>query len=68
MGAERVNDRTIKDHCVANVRLLIKSMNRLRDASEFRAGRSEVADIYPAFWIGSRAVALMGIRTRRWSH
>jgi hypothetical protein len=47
---------------------LIKSMDRLRDASEFRAGRSEVANIYPAFWIGSRAVALMGIRTRHWSH
>jgi len=35
-----------------DVRLLIKSMDRLRDASEFRAGRSEVADIYPACLIG----------------
>ena len=38
-------------------------MDRLRDASEFRAWRSEVADLYPACLIGSRAVALMGIRT-----
>jgi len=29
---------------------------------------SEVADMYPAFLIGSRAVAMMGIRTRHWSH
>ena len=28
----------------------------------------EVADMYPACLIGSRAVALMGIRTHRWSH
>ena len=29
---------------------------------------SEVADMYPACLIGSRAVAVMGIRTRHWSH
>jgi Protein of unknown function (DUF3147) len=29
---------------------------------------AEVADMYPACLIGSRAVALMGIRTHRWSH
>jgi hypothetical protein len=29
---------------------------------------SEVADMYPACLIGSRAVAMMGIRTRRCSH
>ena len=29
---------------------------------------SEVADMYPACLIGTRAVALMGIRTRHWSH
>jgi hypothetical protein len=29
---------------------------------------AEVADMYPACLIGSRAVALMGIRTHLWSH
>jgi len=29
---------------------------------------AEVADIYPACLIGSWAVALLGIRTRHWSH
>jgi len=29
---------------------------------------AEVADIYPACLIGSRAVTLMGMRTHRWSH
>ena len=29
---------------------------------------AEVADMYPACLIGSGAVALMGIRTHRWSH
>jgi hypothetical protein len=29
---------------------------------------SEVADMYPACLIGTRAVAMMGIRTRHWSH
>ncbi len=43
---------------------LIKSMDRLQDASEISARRSEVADIYPACMIGSRALALVGIRTR----
>ena len=33
-----------------------------------RAWVSEVADMYPACLIGSRAVALMGIRTHRWSY
>ena len=27
-----------------------------------------VADMYPACLIGSRAVALMGVRTHLWSH
>ena len=48
--------------------VLARSMDRLRDASEFCVWRSEVADTYPACLIGSRAVALMGIRTRQWSH
>ncbi len=29
---------------------------------------SEVADMYPAYLIGTWAVAMMGIRTRHWSH
>jgi hypothetical protein len=29
---------------------------------------SEVADMYPACLVSTRAVALMGIRTRHWSH
>src|ERR1700758_4642065 len=33
-----------------------------------RAWVAEVADMYPACLIGSRAVALMGIRTHRWSY
>jgi hypothetical protein len=33
-----------------------------------RAWVTEVADMYPACLIGSRAVALMGIRTHLWSH
>jgi hypothetical protein len=28
----------------------------------------EVADMYPACLIGTRAVALMGVRTHAWSH
>jgi hypothetical protein len=32
------------------------------------AWKAEVADMYPACLIGSRAVALMGIRTHLWSH
>ena len=43
---------------------MIKSVDLLRDASEYRAGRSEVANIYPAFLIGSRAVVLMGSADR----
>mgnify|MGYP001817960698 FL=1 len=41
---------------------LIKSLDRLQDAGEISARRSEVADIYPSCLIGSRA--LVGIRTR----
>jgi len=29
---------------------------------------SEVADMDPAYLIGARAVALMGVRTHLWSH
>jgi hypothetical protein len=36
---------------------------RKRDCAWF----AEVADMYPARLIGSRAVALMGIRTHLWS-
>ena len=43
-------------------------MDRLRNASENLCKDLEVANLYPACWIGSRAVALMGIRTRHWSH
>jgi hypothetical protein len=32
------------------------------------AWKAEVADMYPACLIGSRAVASMGIRTHLWSH
>jgi hypothetical protein len=38
-------------------------MDRLRFANEM-CRISEVADMYPAYLIGSRAVAMMGIRTR----
>jgi hypothetical protein len=43
-------------------------MDRLRFAIEIVRGFAEVADMYSACLIGSRAVAFMGIRTHRWSH
>jgi hypothetical protein len=43
-------------------------MDRLLIASELVRWIAEVADMYPACVIGSRAVALMGIRTRFWPH
>jgi hypothetical protein len=36
-------------------------MDRLLFASQ--GVLTKVADMYPTFWIGSRAVALMGVRT-----
>jgi hypothetical protein len=47
---------------------LTQCMDRLRFAREIVRRKLEVADMYPACLIGSRAVALMGIRTHLWSH
>ena len=51
---------------------LLPFMARMYGPAAFRkrdcAWVAEVADMYPACLIGSRAVALMGIRTHRWSH
>ena len=48
------------------------SLTRMYGPAAFRkrdcAWKAEVADMYPACLIGSRAVALMGIRTHLWSH
>jgi hypothetical protein len=61
--------RTLND---GQDRLAQSRMTRMYGPAAFRkrdcAWVAEVADMYPACLIGSRAVALMGIRTHRWSH
>ena len=47
------NDQNVWTGCISQERLCVDS---------------EVADMYPACLIGSRAVALMGIRSHLWSH
>ena len=64
--------RYIRDKLFPKPSQLLPRLALLYGPAAFRkracAWIAEVADMYPACLIGSRAVALMGIRTHLWSH